>query len=204
MNELDRIKKELGQYLPRDTDNLGPILPKSKKVLNMALPLDSRDWFLDALGALPLRYQWTAQRIIVWIFKDIRKLKIDLTKVERIRKARVEWFIETITENLPSMALMAHITEETMKLYLGYSYQSDLIECLCRDIKADKDRVVVSVGLCHKSGAISNDDLDFMLRMTRPVPSFVQSILLDFEQATTGEESSPPEQGEIPDLLTRE
>lgn len=204
MKELDRIKKELGKYLPEVTDNTLPVLPKSKRVVYLALPLDCRDWFLDSLGALPLKYQWTAQRIIVWIFKDLKKLKIDLAKVERIRKARVEWFIDTIRENLPSMALMAHITEETMTLYRDYSYHSDLIDCLVRDVKADKDRIVVAVGLCHKSGAISYDDLKFMLRMTRPVPSFLQSILLDDEQGETGEVSNPARPGEIPDFLNGE
>lgn len=172
---LGRIVKEISLASYADDT---PLSDKIEQTLVAAIPSDVYQWFMEEIAPPPLS-NTQGKKLLSWLFKNIKKAELDLNHIKLIRQARREQFIDIVKENLPTPATMAHVTSEHLEAYeLGGDYEQELAPYLANIIKRDIATIMVSLQWSLKAGAISDNDLKWMLRYCKPVSEYQQLLLI--------------------------
>lgn len=172
---LGRIVKEISLHNYADDT---PLTAKLHNTLRAAIPQDVYDWFMGEIGPIPLSGS-QGKKLLSWLFKNISRAELNLNHIKLIRQARKEQFIEILKENLPTQATMAHVSFEHLEAFqIDNETRETLIPYLSNIIKRDNETILVSIQWSIKSGAISTEDLKWMLRYCRPVSEYEQLLLI--------------------------
>src|SRR5678809_490736 len=111
---LSRIVKEIS--LANFADET-PLSDKVSWTITQAIPEDIFGWFINEISPPPLSNS-QGLKLLGWLFTDIKKAKINLKHIGLIRQARREQFIDYVTENLPTPAVMANTTKAVSYTHL--------------------------------------------------------------------------------------
>ena len=155
-----------------------PLSNKIELTLKSAIPGDVYEWFIGEVCP-PTLSNSQGLKLLGWLFKDIKKAKLDLKHIKLIRQARREQFIDNLTENLPTPATMAHVTKDHLQAYnIDDNITENLVPYLSKAIKRDVETITVALQWSIKEGSISMDDCQWMLRYCRPVSEYEQLLLI--------------------------
>jgi len=172
---LSRIVKEIS--LANFADET-PLSDKVSWTITQAIPEDIFGWFINEISPPPLSNS-QGLKLLGWLFTDIKKAKLNLKHIGLIRQARREQFIDYVTENLPTPAVMANTTKEHLE---AYKFDSDMLEILipylAKVVKRDEPTVQVALRWAMVGKLINDDDCRWMLRYCKPVSEYEQLLLI--------------------------
>jgi hypothetical protein len=172
---LGRIAKEISLS---DYADDTPLSVKIDGTIKAAIPADVYDWFIGEIAPPPLSNS-QGLKLLGWLFKNIKRAELDLKHIALIRQARREQFIEAVKEHLPTVATMAHVTEDHLSNYIfEEGIATDLVPYLSHIIKRDVETITVSLQWSMKDKAITIDDCKWMMRYCKPVSEYTQLLLI--------------------------
>lgn len=187
---LGKIVKDISLANYADDEPLGQ---RVHWAIFNAIPDDMRAWFFEEFCNPPLS-QKQGLRLVSWLFKDPRKAIINIQNIRQLRAARREELVDLVKENLPANALMANVTYQHLEIYseTKEAYK-EVIAFLSKAIRADEDRVSISIQWMLTDGKLRRNDLEWFSRLIKPYAEYEQLLLRE-----AGEASNPALAAEIP------
>ena len=172
------IGKIVAEIALQNYEDETPLADKVNYAIERGIPDDIRPWFLAQLSDKPLTGK-QGLKLIGWIFKNTKRAEINLTNIKKLRQARREQIIDTVKENLPTQAVMAHITNEQLEVYkFSEEVTEHLIPYLAQTIKRDEATIKIGLQWSLHSKLITEDDMQWLLRYAKPVNEYVQLMLI--------------------------
>jgi hypothetical protein len=172
---LARIVKDIS--LASYSDDT-PLSAKVDKTLKDAIPPDVYGWFMGEVCP-PILSGSQGLKLIGWLFKNVKRAELNLVHIKMIRQARREQFIDIVKDNLPTPAVMAHVTIEQLEAYtFNEDVGENLIPYIAEVIKRDRETVMIALQWSLRAKYITDDDLKWMLRYCRPVSEYTQLLLI--------------------------